>query len=79
MPISASISFYIEHYFQDETDIDYDIPAPKNTKSDNHDYEEYDDPQPVVPGDDDDVETDLDYDNPVQFVIHKSSFRWNEF
>ena len=55
-------------FFQDDTDIDYDFPS--NNKDD-HEYEEYDEPQPMAVDkaeEEDDIidDRDIDYDDPVQ-------------
>ena len=59
--------------FQDLTDTDYDFPAGAED-ADNHEWEEYDEPQPVIPDTSlteetsgvQGEETDIDYDDPVQ-------------
>ena len=54
-------------FLQDDTDIDYDFPS--NNKDD-HEYEEYDEPQPVAVDKAEEEEIiddrDIDYDDPVQ-------------
>ena len=65
--------------FQDLTDTDYDFPA-SSEDVDIHEWEEYDEPQPVIPdtslteetsgarGE----ETDIDYDDPVhRYTVNK--------
>ena len=56
------------------TDEDYDFPAPSR---DAHEYEEYDEPCPVVPhiGQLED-DQELDYDDPVQRYWKSYEFIW---
>ena len=49
---------------QDLTDTDYDFPA-SSEDVDTHEWEEYDEPQPVIPDTSLTEETDIDYDDPV--------------
>ena len=53
--------------FQDLTDTDYDFPAGAED-ADNHEWEEYDEPQPVIPdtSQEEREETNIVYDDPVQ-------------
>ena len=53
--------------FKDVTDTDYDFPA---SSEDVHEWEEYDEPQPVMPftretRESPEAGTDIDYDDPV--------------
>ena len=60
-----SDEIYTEMIQDAVTDEDYDFPAPNG---DSHEYEEYDEPCPVVPhGEDLEVDDrEMDYDDPVQ-------------
>lgn len=55
----------LQQIFQDVTDIDYDFP----TSSNDHEFDEYDEPQPVINEPEDEEQPyddrDMDYDNPV--------------
>ena len=53
----------MQQIFQDITDIDYDFPSSSN----DHEFDEYDEPQPVMNDNEEQHydDRDLDYDNPV--------------
>ena len=71
--ILSWVYFYHENTFQDLTDTDYDFPA-SSEDVDTHEWEEYDEPQPVIPDTSVTSHTeemggasraDMDYDDPV--------------
>ena len=51
-------------------DTDYDFPAGSEDAGEAHEWEEYDEPQPVIPDTSSHMEqreeTNMDYDDPVQ-------------
>ena len=64
------IDLYSISFLKDLTDTDYDFPAGSEDAGEAHEWEEYDEPQPVIPDTSSHMEqreeTNMDYDDPVQ-------------